>query len=111
MMQANFGNAINAAPAHVLIFLSVTHLDEDNWLVFKELKKKQTSDDVNILSANSIDFVSLCDSVKNIINSESDEDDILLNHVNSKYYDEKQFNSTKIDLPSRFGLFHANMHH
>ena len=43
------------------------------------------------------------------MNSESDEEDILLNHINSKYVDEKQFNSMKIDLPSSFGLFHANI--
>ena len=34
---------------------------------------------------------------------------ILLNYVNSEYYDEKKLNSLKIDLPSSFGLFHANI--
>ena len=67
------------------------------------------SDDVNILSATSVDFASLCESVHNMINFDSDDDDILLNNVSSKYYDLKQFNKTKIDLPSRFGLFHANI--
>ena len=67
------------------------------------------SDDVNILSATSVDFASLCESVHNMINFDSDDDDILLNNVNSKYYDLKQCIKTKIDLPSSFGLFHANI--
>ena len=89
--------------------LPFCHLEEDDWLNFNNLKRKQTSDDVNILSAKSVDFASLCDSVHNLVNNESDEDDILLNHVNSRYYDEKQFNKTKVDIPSSFGLFHANI--
>ena len=88
--------------------LLFSHLDDDNWLIFNELKKKQTSDDVNILSAKNIDFVTECDFIQNYLNSEND-DDILLNHVNSEYYDEKKFNSMKIDVPSCFGLFHANI--
>ena len=32
-----------------------------------------------------------------------------MNHINSKYYDDKQFNSLKFDVPSSFGLFHANV--
>ena len=89
--------------------LPFSHLDEENWLSFNETNKKQMSDDVNILSATSVDFASLCESVHNMINFDSDDDDILLNNVNSKYYDLKQFNKTKIDLPSSFGLFHANI--
>ena len=85
-----------------------SHLDDDNWLIFNELKKKQTSDDVNILSAKNIDFVTECDFIQNYLNSEND-DDILLNHVNSEYYDEKKFNSMKIDVPSCFDLFHADI--
>ena len=88
--------------------LPFSHLDDDNWLILNELKRKQTSEDVNILSAKDIDFVTQCDLIQNYLNSEND-DDILLNHVNSEYYDEKKFNSMKIDLPSSFGLFHANI--
>ena len=32
-----------------------------------------------------------------------------LNHINSKYYNVKHLNSAKIDLPSSFGFFHANI--
>ena len=88
--------------------LPFSHLDDDNWLIFNELKKKQTSDDVNILSAKNINFVTECDFIQNYLNSEND-DDILLNHVNSEYYDEKKFNSMIIDVPSCFRLFHANI--
>ena len=34
---------------------------------------------------------------------------MLLNHVNSKYYDVNQLNSSIIDLLSSFGLFHVNI--
>ena len=64
--------------------------------------------DVNTLSAKDIDFVTECDLIQNYLNSENDED-IVLNRVISKYYDGKKFNSMKIDLPSSFGLFHANI--
>ena len=49
--------------------LPFSHLDDDNWLIFNELKKKQTSDDVNILSAKNIDFVTECDFIQNYLNS------------------------------------------
>ena len=75
---------------------------------FNNIKKKQTSDDVNILNADDTEFVTRCESIQNLINSEND-DDVLLNHVNSNSYDVKQFNSKKVDLPSSFGLFHANI--
>ena len=55
-----------------------------------------------------MDFVTQCNLIQNNLNSEND-DDILLNHVNSEYYDEKKLNSLKIDLPSSFGLFRANI--
>ena len=63
---------------------------------------------VNIISADDRKFASQCTYIQNLVNSENG-DDILLNHVNSEYYDEKKFNSMKIDLPSSFGLFHANI--
>ena len=69
--------------------LPFSHLDDDSWLIFNELKKKQTSEDVNILSTKDIDFATQCNLIQNDINSEND-DDILLNHVNSEYYDEKK---------------------
>ena len=40
---------------------------------------------------------------------ENEDDDSHLNHVNSKYYDIKQLNATKIDSPSSFGMFHVNI--
>ena len=91
-----------------ILSLPFSHIDDDDWLNFNGLKKKQTSDNVNILS-DSLDFLSECDSIRKILNSENDDEDILLNHVNSKYFLDKQFNSLKIDLPSSFGLFHANI--
>ena len=54
-------------------------------------------------------FASLCGYVSNTVNTEISDDDILLDHVNSKYYDIKKLNLTKIDIPSSFGLFHANI--
>ena len=44
-----------------------------------------------------------------MVNSEIGDDDQLSSYVNSKYYDIKRLNSTKIDLPSSLGLFHANI--
>ena len=63
---------------------------------------------MNILSAKDIDFATECDLIQNYLNCENDED-ILLNHFNSEYYDEIKFNSMKIDLPSGFGLRHTNI--
>ena len=88
--------------------LPFSKLDEDNWLTFNEIPARQTSDDVNIISADDRTFAPLCEYIQYSVNFENGDDDILLNHVNSKYYDVKQLNSTKIDLPSSFGLFHAN---
>ncbi len=89
--------------------LPFNQLDEDNWLTFNEMPTRLTSDDVNIISADDRKFASLCEHIQNFVNSDNGDDDILLNHVNSKYYDVKQLNSSKIDLPSSFGLFHANI--
>ena len=81
-------------------------LDEDNWLTFNGIPTQQTSDDINIISADDRKFASLCEHIQ--INSENG-DDILSNHVNSKCYDLKQLNSTNFDLPSSFGFFDANI--
>ena len=70
---------------------------------------RQTSTDVNIISANDRKFASLCEDVQDFVNSEIGDDDQHSSYVNSKYYDVKQLNSAKIDLPSSFGLFHANI--
>ena len=78
------------------------NLDDDNWLTFNELGKKQISK-LNILPAKDIHFATECDLIQNYLNSEKDED-ILLNHVNSI-----QFNSMKIDLPTSFGPLHTNI--
>ena len=63
---------------------------------------------MNILSTKDMDFATQCNLIQDYLNSENN-DDILLNHVNSEYYDGKKLNSLKIDLPSSFGLFHANI--
>ena len=58
-MLQNYGNAIN-----VIISksgLPFSHLGDHSWLIFNELKKKQTSEDVDILSAKDIDFATECD--------------------------------------------------
>ena len=64
--------------------LLFSHLDDDNWLIFNELKRKQTSVDVNILSTKDMDFATQCDLIHNYLNSEKNDDDILLNHVPSR---------------------------
>ena len=87
-------------------------LNEDDWLLFNGLNKKKTFEDVNIISAKDRKFAEQCEYVQNLVDSNNDDDDDdneLLNNVNSKYYDVKQLNSSKIDLPSSFGLFHANI--
>ena len=83
--------------------------DENDCLIFNDMKTKQTSDNANRISADANDFVLQCDSIQNSINSENDDEDILSTHVNSKYYDVNQSNSLKTDIPSSFGLFHVNI--
>ena len=89
--------------------LPFNHLDEDNWLNLHDLKKNPTSDDVRFLTGENLDFVTQCEEIQNVLNSENSGDDILLDHVNSKSYLVDLFNSMKIDIPSSFGLFHANI--
>ena len=72
------------------------------------------SDEINMFTCNEArDFISQCDSIQNLINLDNEDDDDddfnLPTAVNSKYYDIKQLNSLKIDLPSSFGLFHVNI--
>ena len=96
-----------------LSFLPFTHLDDSNWLNFNEIKTNQNnlSDDVNMFTSDtSKEFISQCDLIQNSINFDNDDDDDYLpTPVNSKFYDVKQLNSFKIDLPSSFGLFHVNI--
>ena len=56
-------------------------------------------------------FVRQCESIQNLINSNTDDDsdELFLTQVNSKYYDMKQLNSLKVDVPSSFGLLHVNI--
>ena len=64
------------------LILPFSDLDDDNWLIFNELIRKQTSVDVNILSTKDMDFATQSNLIQNYFNSEND--DILLNHVNSE---------------------------
>ena len=42
-----------------------------------------------MLSTEDKKFAGLCDNVSNTVNTEISDDDIILDHVNSKYYDIK----------------------
>ena len=64
---------------------------------------------MRFLSGENLDFIIKCEEIQNVLNSENTGDDILLDHVNSKSYLVDLFNSMKIDIPSSFGLFHANI--
>ena len=89
--------------------LPFNQLDEENWLMFHDLIKNPTSDDVRFLTGEKLDFITQCEDIQNILNSDNTGDDILLDHVNSKSYLVDQSNSMKIDVPSSFGLFHATV--
>ena len=56
-------------------------------------------------------FVCQCDSIQNLINANTDDenDELFSTQVNSKYYDIKQLNSLKVDVPSSFGFLHVNI--
>ena len=56
-------------------------------------------------------FVRQCESIQNMIssNTDDDSDELFSTQVNSKYYDIKQLNSLKVDVSSSFGLLHANI--
>ena len=81
-------NSVNVITVDQNLFLSFSALDG--------MQTKETSDDINIISVDGRKFASLCEHIQNFVNSENG-DDILLNHVNSKYYDVKPLNSTNID--------------
>ena len=83
--------------------LPFNQLDNNDWLLVNEMRPKITSHVVNVISTEDRKFAS------NTVNTEISNDEVLLDHVNSKYYDIKKLNSTKIDIPSSFGLFHANI--
>ena len=95
-------------------FFPFNDLDDDTWLKFNEVDvcNNKLSDDVNTFSSTEIEeFASQCDSIQTRINlaNGDDNDDFISSQVNSKYYDIKELNSLKIDLPSSFGLFHVNI--
>merc|ERR1712131_558354 len=56
-------------------------------------------------------FVRQCESIQNLIDSSTDDDsdELFSTQVNSKYYDIRQLNSLKVDVPSSFGLLHVNI--
>ena len=94
--------------------LPFNDLDTGSWLEFNEIKINHNNmSEINMFTCNEAkDFISQCDSFQNLINLGEDDDDDDFNlptAVNSKYYDIKQLNSLKIDLPSSFGLFHVNI--
>ena len=89
---------------HCLVSVLKTCTFSGDWSIFYGTGTSWTSDDVNIISANNRKFASLCE-----YSEIDDDDDMLLNHVNSSYYDIDQLNSSKIDVPSSFGLFHVNI--
>ena len=78
--------------------------------MFNEIKlDKKLSDDINIINSIKVkDFISQCESIKESIYSDN-EDEFHSTQVNSKYYDIDQLNLLKPDLPSCFGLFHVNI--
>ena len=89
-------------------------LDDSSWLNFNEIKINHNivSEEINMFTRDTAkEFISQCDSIQNFINcdNDDDDDDNLPIPVNSNYYDIKQLNSLKIDLPSSFGLFHVNI--
>ena len=63
------------------------------------------------------DYIKQCESVQKFVNLDNDDNeddgvgDNFCTHVNSKYVDIKQLNSTKVDLSSTFGLLHINSPH
>ena len=74
---------------------------------------KNLSEDVNMfISDEDKKIFNQCDSIEELLNNDehkSEENINLQTQVNSKYYDIKQLNSLKIDLPSSFSLFHVNI--
>ena len=68
--------------------------------------------DVTSMTPEQLDnFVRQCESIHNLINSNTDDDsdELFSTQVNSKYYDIKQLNSLKVDVSSSFGLLHVNV--
>ena len=57
-------------------------LDENFWPPTNVSGNRQTSTDVNIISANDRKFASLCEDVQNFVNSEIGDDDQLSSYVN-----------------------------
>ena len=82
--------------------LSFANLDDSSWLMFNEIKlNKKLSDDINIINSIKVkDFISQCESIKESIYSDN-EDEFHCTEVNSKYYDLDQLNLLKPHLPSR----------
>ena len=95
------------------INLPFNDLDDDSWLKFNEINvsSNKLSDEINMFTLTEIrDFASQCDSIQTRINLANDDnsDDFVSSQVNSKYYDMKELNSLKFDLPSSF-FFHVNI--
>ena len=94
---------------NTIITLPFASLDESSWLNFNEIKSTPKIPDTKMNSTEIKNFISQCGSIQNLIDTEDTDSDNLSPKMNSKYYDIKQFNSLKDDLPSSFGLFHVNL--
>ena len=96
--------------ANAKTFFTLPFANPDDHDHFSNGKQLNYYDDL-VLKSLEVKFILQCESIQNLFNNiENDDDnDELPSPVNSKYFDLKELNSLKLDLPSSFGLFHVNI--
>ena len=93
------------------VFHCLPFVQECEGNIFNVPDRNQRVDVSSMTPEQLSNFVRQCESIQNVINSNTDDDSdqLFSTQVNSKYYDIKQLNSLKVDVPSSFGLLHVNI--
>ena len=76
--------------------------------IFGKPEPKHKPDVSSMTPAQLKKFIKECETIEKQL-SQDNTDELLTATVNSKYYSIKNFNSTKFDKSSAFGLFHVNI--
>ena len=89
------------------VFHCLPFVDECENNIFNAPVTNQRDDVCSMAPEQLSKFVRQCESIQNMINSNTDDDsdELFSTQVNSKYYDIKQLNSLKVDVPSSFGSY------
>ena len=106
MIVTNPSNVINVVlyvmQCNTKMFLNLPFAAAGDKIKFSESDPDIKSDIKSMIPVELRNFISQCEEIQKI--NDLDGDDVISTHVNSKYFNIKEFNSLKLDQPSSFGL-------